>query len=154
MTTLQLETWHQFYEDAPALWNEIWDELKGALKEAPGQERIDPDVGMYQVLDVLGRLVVVTVRDGEKLVGYTTTILQRHPHFPTEIAFGDSIYLAQEYRKGSLGLRLLRETERRLREFGVKRYFMPFYERAGMEKLYSRLGFSNDYQVYSKWIGD
>ncbi len=155
MITFQLETWKQFYEDAPSLWVRIMTEMKDQITGAFGQEQINPDVEAYQRLDDMGRLIIVTARDGKKLVGYATSAIQQHPHFTqTKIGFGDTTYLLPEYRKGLTGMKLFRMTEKLMKELGVKRYLAPVFGTGAMEAIFKRMGFTAEHTIYSKWIGD
>lgn len=155
MITYQLETWKKFFASAPPLWQTLQNELHDVVSSVPGQEKIAPNAKAYEHLDRLGRLMIVTVRDGEELVGYATTAIHEHPHFmPLKVAFGDAMYLAPKHRKGLAGAKLFTFTEKKLKELKVQRYYMPVYPRGGQETIFKRLKFTPEHSVYSKWIGD
>jgi hypothetical protein len=155
MITFQLETWKQFFADAPKLWERLWGEFGEKFKSEPGQEKMEPDTDAYDRLDQFGRLLIVTARDDGKLIGYATSAIQQHPHFTsTKVGFGDTNYLDPAYRKGMTGVKLFRMTEKIMKELKVQRYFLPVPEVGGFEIIAKRLGFKPEHTIYSKWIGD
>ena len=105
MISLQREP----YSDALAneilpLGQKCWDEgtaLKGESCAYYGHRdvQIEPDLSLYRSVSDSGRLIIFTIRDEAKLVGYAVIMVYRSPHHQKlTTANGDSIYIEPEYR--------------------------------------------------------
>ena len=69
----------------------------------------------FRTLEKAGRLFTCVARDYGEVVGYTVFILQPHLHSQTDLgAHNDALFLHPRYRKGTAGLRLIKESERLL----------------------------------------
>jgi GNAT superfamily N-acetyltransferase len=75
----------------------------------------------YHNVENAGGLKVYTVRVDGALIGYCAFFVQQHLHYGTsKQAMQDVIYIDPAYRKGRLGLRLIKFCEEQLREEGVQ----------------------------------
>lgn len=75
----------------------------------------DPDVERYALLDQSGMSLALGVFDeaDEQIVGYSNNLISESLHYRgVVICQNDAIYLRADHRRGTLGLRLMRETER------------------------------------------
>jgi GNAT superfamily N-acetyltransferase len=81
---------------------------------------LDPDFKFYQRLDEAGNLLVLTLRDAGRLVGYVVFAIgfSRH-HRGVKVGKGEALYVDPEYRK--MAHELLDVAEERLRSLGVER---------------------------------
>lgn len=105
--------------------------------------KLNPNYRQYEALEQLGMLHISTVRIDGALVGYCITLLVKHMHYQDCLyALNDILYIAKLYRRGSLGSRLIKFTEEKLKELGalVVTYhvktshdFRPLLERNGYE---------------------
>ena len=99
-----------FFEMKPLL-ERHWDEI--ALKDAFGP--VDIAETAYRALYECGMLHVTTARDEGRLVGYAVYFVMHNFHYKTRrVAESDVFFLLPEYRKGLVGFRLLRESDRAL----------------------------------------
>ena len=106
MITIQRDTWVSAEHDVRSLIDAYWAEVRGDSQP----EALDLDSSMYEQLEALGTLVVVTVRDGGKVVGFTGwTIIAHHHYQQTLTGVVDSWYLDPAYRKGRLGIQLFQK---------------------------------------------
>jgi GNAT superfamily N-acetyltransferase len=81
---------------------------------------LDPDWNRYACLDERGELAIYTARDDGNLVGYGVFFVHDHPHYAsTLVAANDLLFLHPDYRRGGLGLRLIRYCEQQLKARGV-----------------------------------
>lgn len=78
----------------------------------------EPEPERYKVMEDKCSLICLGVYSGQKMVGYSTTVLFRHGHHHTLMAGSDSIYILPEFRRG-VGLQLIRQTEKHAQEAGV-----------------------------------
>ena len=92
-----------------------WDEIE--TTSFP----FDIDWALLQTLADAGALITVTVRDDQDVfVGYALYSISPMTHSAgVRVAISDSLYLRPDHRKGALGIRFLRESERILRDAGV-----------------------------------
>ena len=86
----------------------------GALVCEYAAETANPSIGeafpqmeKYYELDREGKIRVIRVRDDGQLVGAAVLLLTVSQHYPFPMVGVDSLYLRQNWRKGSTGLKLL-----------------------------------------------
>lgn len=70
------------------------------------------NIPVYLRIQNEGRLVLVTAKDGDIYVGYSSHIWFRHLHFDLRIGEDDAWYVTPAYRKQGVG--------RKLREFAIE----------------------------------
>lgn len=82
------------------------------------------------------------------LAGYALYMLYRHVLYGTVVADGEAFYLARQYRKGWLGMRLIREAEKVLYERGadevwhrLEAHVRPGRGRSDLQPLFRYLGY-------------
>ncbi len=104
------------------------------------------DFSIYRALEQANALHITTARTKEgKLVGYAIYFLAPDAHNKSELtATSDAFYLHSEHRKGWDGFNMLKFTERKLADRGVKHIvnvlpFRPF--RRGYFNFMKRLGY-------------
>lgn len=80
----------------------------------------NPQIDKYLVLEDMDRMKASAAFEDDVIVGFVAVIVSPHLHYGTEIATIDTLWLDQSHRKGSAGLRLIREAQRLAKEeFGV-----------------------------------
>lgn len=84
-----------------------------------GGYEFDPNLQIYEKLDEIGALHIVTAREGEKLCGYAIFMLMRHMHYRILWAAGDGLWLSKSVRRPRVALRLIKVCEDSLRARGV-----------------------------------
>lgn len=123
------------------------------LEVATFKDRIplDPDYPAYQMLDGAGKVLCLTARIEGVLVGYSVFLLRRSSHYKsTSAALNDVIYVHPRCRRGSLGLRLIRETESRLKAMGVVKITWHAKPQTQLADLLVRLGYVLDELMLAK----
>lgn len=132
---MQAEPWTDFWRDGAQL---IYNMYKETGEGIP----FDPDVSGYGDLYDKGRLLVLTVRDDGTMIGYVIFVVLQHFHSRTwRAAFEEGLHLTQEYRKGTLGIRMLAFAEMVLTELGVRRVYLTERPQVAVDKLYLRRGY-------------
>lgn len=117
--------------------------------------KLNPDWEIYEVLEAAGSLGIYTARSGKKLVGYFVVIAEKHIHYKDHIfAANDIIYLAPEYRKGMVGVRLIKYAEHDLKRLGVSVLTINTKVHKPFDSLLERIGFSLKERVYAKYLGE
>lgn len=132
-----------------------WEEV--ALDQ--GRIPFDPDWDRLRRAERDGTLKIVAARRGGRLLGYNAFFVMGHMHYRSTLhALNDVIYVDPEERKGGLGLRLVRKSERLLAEIGVVKVFYHtkvhvLSERGTVGAVLERLGYTQVERVYAKLIG-
>lgn len=82
--------------------------------------RLQPDWDKYKLIEDAGMLLALSAYVDDKLAGYSINIIDSHLHYSgLRYAQNDLLFLHKDYRTGSLGLRLIRETQIAARERGA-----------------------------------
>ncbi|WP_300379619.1 hypothetical protein [Henriciella sp.] len=104
---------------------------------------LKPDRERYEALDDLGMLLVIGAFRGEELVGYSANIISPNLHYSDlTMCQNDVLFVRKADRKGPLGLKLIRETEKRGKARGAQ--IMLWHAKPGtsLDKLMPRMGAS------------
>jgi len=119
------------------------------------QVPLDPDWRRYRALYDLGQLLLVTLRERGRLVGYSWTFITPHMHYGSTLtATMDIFWIVPEYRGRMGGKRLFRAVERELRRRGVKRWMVGSKLHKDSSRLFVALGFRPVELWLSKMVGD
>lgn len=114
--TYQRESFAQAYPEAQPLIVRHWQEIDSFKASA-----VDVDEAVYEQADALGMFRCYTMRESGKLIGYATFFVRPSPHTKNAIhALHDTLYVAPEHRKGSLGIRFMDYCENQMRAEGVQ----------------------------------
>jgi GNAT superfamily N-acetyltransferase len=148
MITYQVEPWSEFIKDALPLLQIHWEEVdKGQHPE------LDMDWETYKNLETAKILLVMTVRDDFKLVGYSVNLICPALRFKTiKHSFADLFFILKEYRKGFVGVNLFKEVEKVAKTLGVEKIYMGSRANKNLNSLFKRLGYTPYEEVYSKDI--
>ena len=90
-----------------------------------------------------GRFILFTVRCEGKLVGNCMMYLARSTHTQKWVAEEDTIFILPEYRKGRLGVRLIRYVEDVLRNMGITEVRITVKTVNTVAKLMMRMGYAH-----------
>lgn len=116
---------------------------------------LDPDIGQYLHLEEVGVLHILTVRDGDRLIGYHKAFVVPHIHFKsTLVAYTDLYFLLPEYRKGYIGINFFRILEGKLKDLGVQKIYTMTKVHKDNSALFKRLDYTLAEYAYTKYIGD
>lgn len=121
---------------------------------APDPVPFDPDYERYLSMDASGALSVVTARCDGRLIGYSICAIATHSHSKHTLhAFTDLFFVDPEYRKGFVGVKLLRAAEQELAHRGVVKHYTGAKIHKDLRRLFEYLGYHPNEVVYSKIIG-
>lgn len=146
MIRYQQESLYEVVGDVEPLLALHYDEL------CLNKERIklNPAWGEYRALEAMGRFVVFTARDDDKLVGYNAFFVNRHMHYiDMVVAFNDVIFLHPDYRQGTTGIRLVKLAER-LTDTGVNKICYHAKLDTNLIPILNRLGYKTEEVVLGK----
>lgn len=140
-------------ERASDIWDEIQDLLQAHWKEIAHYQDIPlvPDREAYMAAETQGQLRVYTVRDTCKLVGYGVFFVKPNIHYSTSLqAVQDILFLSPEYRKGRVGIQLIKHAERALAAEGVQAVYHHVKCSNQVGRLLARMGYELIDEVYGK----
>jgi len=133
-------------ECADAL-HEHWDEI--ALDK--DEVKLNPDWDGYKRISDSGNMVIVTARAGKRLVGYSVYFISKSLHYKDILqAESDIFWLDPKCRVGMIGIRLLRFSEKVLKDMGVFRIFSKVKLHKDVGAVFERMGYHPVERVYSK----
>jgi len=114
---------------------------------------LKPDVEKYEALEAGGVLFTLLAFKDDKIVGYSVNFIQNHLHY-ADLVYGqnDLLYLDPEHRNGGLGIRLIHETEKRIKEKGARMMIWHAKENTALMELMPRLGYGVQDVLFSKEI--
>ena len=134
--------------------DEVWPLLRQDWEEIEHNKDLlplDPNWDLYELLESQGNFYIFTARDGSKLVGYFTVIVFPSMHSQKALlACNDVIYLDKDYRRGSVGTRLFKFTEKCLKEDGHKVLYITTTEKHPIDPLLERLGYTKIETIFEK----
>ena len=114
--TYQVESFSDVINEIKPLLHAHFDEIATNKELKP----LDPDYDRYEALEDLNMLRIMTVRFSGTLIGYFVVFLIPHIHYQqTNMAMNDILYLAPEYRGGTVGYRLIKKSIEDLKEMDV-----------------------------------
>jgi GNAT superfamily N-acetyltransferase len=145
-----LEKWAVLFRDGhKKLFPEHFDELAVHKEQIP----LGMDDSLYQHIEDLGRLHVLTAREAGELVGYYVAIvIPNHPHNKDAgpCSTTDMFYMARAHRKGGSGAKLLMMAEKTLRERGVTKASISVKLHQNHGPLLEALGWEHTDLVFQK----
>ena len=149
MITYQREQLFDIRSEIEPMFYTHWMEI-GAFDKEKTPLSIDWD--RYKILEENDNLFMFTVRDNKKLVGYYVAFIINHMHYnQTFCANCDIIYLDPKYRKGMIGYKLIKKSEKMLISLGVTILVFSFKADKSLVKLMERLGYKPlDVQYYKE----
>lgn len=136
--TLRPSTVTEMRAVAAALFVDHYDEVA----KNKGTTPLSPDWGVYQTLENQGKLILIAAWAGETMVGYSASMVGPHPHYSTTVmAQNDVLFVAKDHRRGRVGLRLVRETERIAAAMGARRVMWHAKQGSALEAILPKVGY-------------
>ena len=136
------------------LAQKCWDEstaFKGETCAYVGERdfKIEPNIDAYRTIDEQGLLVIITLRDETKLVGYAIGFLYTAMHHKHILcAIGDSIYIEPEFRSYTAVVASKLESE--VKELGAEIMGWPVHFNGPVYELLKAMHYVGDDIVMEK----
>lgn len=145
--TYREENFRDVYEDFAELFKKHWEEIANNKNEI----KLSVDYDGYIQLDKLGKLHLVTARDDGKLIGYTMNFVIRHFHYKDNLfGINDILFVSPEYRRGGVGMSLLKYNEQSLFAKGIEVFHLHMKTAHDFSALLQRLGYREIEKIYEK----
>lgn len=101
---------------------------------------LKPDFERYLALEDAGVLMVIAAYRGPRMVGYSVNLVTNNLHYADLVMCqNDVLFLTKSERKGTAGLRLIRETQRRGKAAGAKVMLWHAKPGTNLDKLMPRM---------------
>jgi len=118
-------------------------------------QKLDPDWDEYERMEKLGRVWILAARHKGRLVGYVVMLITKSLHYRSlTVALEDIHYLAPEYRKGLTGYKMLAIADREMKKAGIKKCVFRTKMFKNHGKLFERLGYEPEDEVWSRILED
>lgn len=113
--------------------------------------KLNPDFARYKTLADAGIVKIITARDQGHLVGYSIWIVNTNLHYQdAKMANNDVLFLHPDYRKGRTGIKLIKESERILKDQGVIKILWHIKHAKDFRNILYRLGYADEDIIVGK----
>jgi GNAT superfamily N-acetyltransferase len=149
MLTFQVEKFAQFELDLRPIIPLHYEEL--ALNK--DRIKLDLDFRRYERIEQERQMLIATVRDDGRLVGYSVELVLPHLHYQNAglMAWTDIYFVLPQYRNGT-GARLIAFAERKLRELGVVKSYRSCKAHQDHTRLFEAMGYRHSDLVFTKML--
>lgn len=131
----------------------LLQEHANALSPHMGKYPLRINAEVYHKLEECGLLHIMVARAKGRIVGYCSFIKSASLHYAGVINFdADAFYLKPQYRKGTAGYRLLKESHRMCKEAGATHIVQRCKIHADLTKLFERMGFKKIEYTFLKEV--
>lgn len=150
--TYKVERASEIVNELKHLFELHWEEIANYKSEIP----LKPDYGKYQILEDKNCLLLVTCRNNENsIVGYSLFFISNHIHYQSCVVAGnDLLFLHKDYRKGRVGINLIKESERFLKEMGVQKITWHIKPNHDFSPILVRMGYMQEEFIMGKLLGE
>jgi len=149
MITFNVEPVLDCKEEMLSLLDEHYEELtlnKHVVKLNPNWEE-------YDRREKQGKFVYITASDEGKLIGYSAWFVDYHIHYADLlVASNDVIFLKKEYRQGMTGIKLIKYSEKVMREMGVNKITWHIKESNDFRPILQRMGYNIEDIIVGKIV--
>lgn len=140
-------TFAELHGQAGAMFEAHWREI--ALNKQ--LMALSPDLDAYGALESSGKLFTLCAHEGGSLIGYSVNFIANHIHYSDLlVATNDALYIAPEYRRGGIGIKLIRQTEIAARELGARMMSWHAKENTALCALMARKGYGVQDIIFTK----
>lgn len=154
MTTVQLEPLRSVYHELLPLFHQHWLDLGPYKDRMP----LSPNLPVYEFLESVDQIVVLTARQEGRLVGYFIAKVGPGLHYSqTNQAITDVPYVLSEVKmRGLVMMRLFHAAEDEFRRRGVGPWFASYKVNSrhapSMDRLLRHVGMVPCDLQFSKWL--
>lgn len=150
--TAQAEEWEDVKDEIIPFLRQHWEEMEINKDKIP----LDLQFAVYDSHAANKTLLVVTLRQEGKVVGYFWGFLIPHLHHKTCLTLMMDLYWVHPSvrGKGLPGVKLLREVEAEAKRRGAQQMFFGSKLHKDSSRLFEYLKMDPVEVYYNKWIGD
>lgn len=148
MLTAQVEAWSACLPELKALFPAHYE----TLSSHKGRFPLAPDFARYARIEATGELVLVTLREAGRLVGYWTQSVGPGLHYRDCLTALFDMWWIEPGTNPAGVLILARAVERELTRRGVALWFAGEKAAHPRERLYEAMGMSMVERTWAKWL--
>jgi hypothetical protein len=146
MITFQVEPLYPFVYELMDLFKNHYQEIA----ERTDVIKLDPDLDTYEALVKLDKLEVHTIRDSEKLIGYSLWFITNHIHYKKSITCSsDILFIHPEYRKGMTGVKFIKWSVAKIKEHNPQRIMFHVKDSVDYSAIIKRMGAKHFESIYT-----
>lgn len=122
----------------------------GDESSIPGIGTVKPDFEAYRALESTGAFHVIGAFCCEKLVGFCTLLVYDNPHYSCKLAVTESLFVANQYRDGGVGTRIIQAAEELGRDLGACGVLVSAPKDGRLDKILPRKGYAETNHIFFK----
>lgn len=151
MITAQIELYSDCIEEMKPLFVDHWKELGIYQDKMP----LDPNYALYQFRQNQNELVMPTIRENGKIIGYWPTFITNGLHYNSTLtASMDILYIHPDHRGSGAGKMLFECLRDELKRRGVKIWYTGSKNHKQIEWFLKMMGFDPVETCFAMWLGD
>lgn len=114
---------------------------------------LSPDGAKFKMLELQGSLFCLYAYCDDKVIGYSANIVNTHLHYSDlMVCYNDVLFIDQDHRGSSIGLKLIKETEKVAVERGAEVMLWHAKEDTALAGILPRLGCNVHEKIFSKQL--
>jgi hypothetical protein len=115
--------------------------------------KLNPDWSSYKKLEENNQFFLFTARVDGELVGYSAFFLKPHIHYKDMlVGSNDVLFLKKEHRSGLTGIKLLRYSEQKMKEFGANKITWHVKYSNDFRPILHRMGYADEDVIVGKML--
>ena len=131
------------------LFKPHWEEI--ATNKQSRNLNVNED--LFFLLEETKKLLTIGAFIDNKLIGYSVNIITPDTHDKTKIfCNNDALYVSKEYRKGNIGIKLIKKTETIASTMGLYGVLWHAKPNSSLDKLLEKLNYSIKDFLYMKEV--
>jgi GNAT superfamily N-acetyltransferase len=119
-----------------------------------GMPPINTDSKTYIAMERSGCLQAIGAFKGDKLIGVIVLLTSVLPHYSALTTVTESFFVMKKYRKGGLGLKLLKAGEQYARDRGAVGMLVSAPAGGNLERVAPRMGYQHSNTIFFKGFRD
>lgn len=113
--------------------------------------KLKPIWSEYRKMEENGQFYLMTARLSGELVGYSAFFLKPHIHYEdVMVASNDVLFLKKEHRTGTLGIKLIKYSEQKMKELGANKITWHIKHANDIRKLLHRMNYIDEDIIVGK----
>ena len=115
--------------------------------------KLNPDWLLYKKLEENNQFFLFTARVNCELVGYSAFFVKPHIHYKELIvASNDVLFLNKKHRTGLTGIKLIKYSEQKLKEFGANKITWHVKYSNDFRPILHRMGYADEDVIVGKML--
>ena len=146
-TTIELST----LEDIKGVIESLFEEHYEEIARNKQIMKLKPNWDVYHKAEDLGTLFTYLAKKEGKCVGYSSNMIGNHLHYADLLyCQNDLLFVSKEHRGGSLGIKLMKATEKHAKLLGCKLMLWHAKQDTTLAQMLPRLKYGVQDIVFSK----